>query len=195
MTPDHHRRNVIISDKKNVTKETRGIHCMQLFLNINKKCELTRRKLNWKNLKELTCVKIHQFCREKRSMCFSGPRSSFPKESRKHFTRLRRGRKNAGDQITIGFGMERFWIEWRKPNQSNHNGPSAKKENTQNSQWELKVKEANRLKRGKTRATKSWLFSVLLPIGWESRANYLGPITEQSKAKPMQSRKKSRSSV
>lgn len=36
VTPGHHRRNVIISDKKNVTKETRGIHCMQLFLNINK---------------------------------------------------------------------------------------------------------------------------------------------------------------
>ena len=111
VTPDHHRRNLIISDKKNVTKGTRGIHCMQLFLNINQKCELTRRQLNWKNLKELTCVKIHQFCREKRSMCFSGPHSSFPKESKKHFTKLRRARKNAGDQITIGFGMERFWIE------------------------------------------------------------------------------------
>ena len=66
-----------------------------------------------------------------------------------------------------------FGLSDVKPNQSNHNGPSAKKENTQNSQWELKVKKANRLKRGKTRATKLWLISVLLPIGWESRASYL----------------------
>ena len=66
-----------------------------------------------------------------------------------------------------------FGLSDVKPNQSNHNGPSAKKENTQNSQRELKVKKANRLKRGKTRATKSWLISVLLPIGWESRASYL----------------------
>ena len=85
-----------------------------------------------------------------------------------------------------------FGLSDVKPNQSNHNGPSAKKENTQNSQWELKVKKANRLKRGKARenAGDQVVIDFSFASYWlrESRKLF-GPITERSKAKPMQSRK------
>ena len=46
----------------------------------------------------------------------------------------------------------------------------------------------NSKKRGKTRATKSWLILFLHLIGWESGTSlFSGPITEPSKVKTRQS--------
>ena len=50
----------------------------------------------------------------------------------------------------------------------------------ENSKW----KHPDCLKRGKTRATKSWLVLVWYSIGREGRA-FFGPTTERSEAKPI----------
>ena len=50
---------------------------------------------------------------------------------------------------------------------------------------ELKAKQANYLKRGKTRMTKSWLVLVLHLIGWEVDASFLDQ--SQSEVKQNQS--------
>ena len=55
--------------------------------------------------------------------------------------------------------------------------PIRKKDNTQKSQWQLKVKTTKLPEGGKTRAAKSWLALVLHLIGWE-----------RGKAKPIHSR-------
>ena len=62
-----------------------------------------------------------------------------------------------------------------------------KKTNGLKSQRGFKVKTPNCLKRGKTRATPSWLVLVLHLIGWESGASCLDQSQIRSEAKPMQS--------
>ena len=46
-------------------------------------------------------------------------------------------------------------------------------------------KQSNCLKRGKTRATKSWSVLVLYPIGWESGASFPDQSQGEGKAKPV----------
>ena len=68
---------------------------------------------------------------------------------------------------------ERFSIECCKSETKVITTANQRKRNTFKGQLELKVKNSNCPKRGKTRATKEWLFKLFHPIGWENGASFL----------------------
>ena len=79
--------------------------------------------------------------------------------------------------IKRGFNLRwRIWIE--RFSTANH-----MKENITGAKENWKWKQANCLKRGKTRVTKSRLIEVLNLIGWESGASFLDQSQNEVKQK------------